>query len=156
MATSAVPHAITQLITILRARPELQEDVVVLDGPPAEDVSRIDVIAVGWSAEGDQAVELAQNFNAAGARTRNEDFAIHGVIDVWIGDPDISIVRARAFELFGVIEDAIRASGPNPTAPTLNGAVLWAHLTNGALRQYFADQGARAALGFTVTCHARI
>ncbi|MFD0437005.1 hypothetical protein [Streptomyces chartreusis] len=156
MATSAVPGAIEQLLTILRARPELQEGVVVLDGPPAEDVSRIDVIAVGWSAEGDQAVELAQNFNAAGARTRNEDFAIHGVIDVWIGDPDISIVRARAFELFGVIEDAIRASGPNPTAPTLNGAVLWAHLTNGALRQFFTDQGTRAALAFTVTCHARI
>lgn len=155
MATSAVPDAITQLLAILRAQPEL-EDVHISDGPPVGDVSRVDVIAVGWSADGDQAVELVQNFNAAGARTRDEDFAIHGVIDAWIGDADISIVRARVFELLGVIEEAIRASGPNPTAPTLNGAVLWAHLTNGALRQFFTDQGARAALAFTVTCHARI
>jgi len=156
MATSAVPNAITQLLAILRARPELQKGVHILDGPPAEDISQDDVIAVGWSAEGDQAVEIAQSFNGAGARTRDEDFAIHGVIDVWTGDREISIVRARAFELLGVLEDAIRASGPNPTAPTLNDAVLWAHLTNGVLRQFFTDQGARAALGFTVTCHARI
>lgn len=156
MSTSAVPNAIVQLLDILRAHPDLQKGVHILDGPPVGDVSRDDLIAVGWSAEGDQAVELTQNFNAAGARTRDEDFAIHGVIDAWVGDPNLAAVRTRVFELFGVIEDAIRASGGNPTAPTLNGAVLWAHLTSGGLRQFFTDQGARAALAFTVTCHARI
>lgn len=156
MATSAVPNAIAQLLEILRALPELQEGVQIFDGPPVGDVSQGDLIVVGWSAEGDQAVELTQNFNAAGARTRDEDFAIHGLIDAWVGDADLSMVRTRLFDLFGVIEDAVRASGPNPTAPTLNGAVLWAHLTSGVLRQFFTDQGARAALAFTVTCHARI
>ena len=54
------------------------------------------------------------------------------------------------------VEQELRATGPNPEAPTLNGAVMWAHLTRASLRQYFTDQGTRAALAFTVTCHARI
>lgn len=65
-------------------------------------------------------------------------------------------MRARVFELLGVIEQRLRATGLNPEAPTLNGAVLWAHLTGGSFHQSHTDQGVRAALGFTVTCHARI
>jgi hypothetical protein len=56
----------------------------------------------------------------------------------------------------GVVEAELRATASNPEAPTLNGTVLWAHLTRASLRQYFTDQGARVALGFTVSCHARI
>ncbi|MEV1063378.1 hypothetical protein [Streptomyces sp. NPDC050263] len=156
MATSAVPNAITQLLAILAARPALQQGVLILDGPPTGDVSQADLIAVGWSIDGDQAVEMTQNFNAAGARTRNEQFAINGVIDVWNGGDSIAAVRVRTFDLFAEIEEALRASALNPTAPTLNGAVLWAHLTSGVLRQTFTEQGARVALAFTVTCQARI
>ncbi|MFE1925797.1 hypothetical protein ACFW91_24900 [Streptomyces asoensis] len=156
MSTSTVPAAITQLLAILNARPALQQDVLILDGPPAHDVSRLDLIAVGWSPDGDQAVDMAQEFNAAGARTRNEMYAINGVIDVWNGGDSIAVVRDRVFALFAEIEDAIRASGSNPTAPDLNGAVLWAHITRGVLRQTFTEQGARAALTFAVTCQARI
>jgi hypothetical protein len=155
VATSAVPGAIAALLAILRAAPELA-NVLVSDGPPTQDLADDDFIAVGWSDEGNQAVHMAQEFNAAGARTRNEDFEISGWIDCWRGDHDFSTVRERAFALLAVIENAIRASGPNPTAPTLNGAVQWAHLTGGVLRQSFTDQGTRAALTFSVTCHARI
>lgn len=156
MATSAVPAAIAELLVILRARPELRESVLIFDGPPTDDDSRDDLICVGWTPEGNQAAELQQNFNAAGARTRDEDFAISCWIEAWIGDPDVSAVRARAFELLAVIENAIRASGSNPEAPNLNGSVLWAHLTRGVLMQSFTNQGVRAGLAFTVTCHARI
>lgn len=156
MATSALPNAITQLLAILRARPALQDGVLILDGPPTGDVSRADLIAVGWSTEEDQAGELVQNFNAAGARTRDEDFSIAGVIDTWSGDAEFAVVRERVFALLGEVEDALRASSSSPEAPTLNGAVLWAHLTRGVLRQYNTDSGVRAALTFTVTCHARI
>lgn len=155
MATSRVPGAIAALVAILRATPELS-DVQVIDGPPTKDMADPDIIAVGWSPDGDQSAQLVQNFNAAGARTRDEDFEITGWIDCWSGDQEFSTVRARVFALLAVIETAIRASGANPEAPTLNGAVMWAHLTGGALRQSFTDQGARAALNFTVTCHARI
>lgn len=154
MATSAVPAAITQLLAIVR-NPTI-DNVDVIDGPPTNDVSTQDYIAIGWTPETDQAAELQQQFNAAGARTRDEDFAIAGWIDVWSGDTDFTAVRDRVFELLGVIEQRLRATGPNPMAPTLNGVVMWAHLTAGSLHQSHTDQGVRAALGFTVTCHARI
>jgi hypothetical protein len=155
MATSAVPGAIAALLAILRAEPALAE-VLIVDGPPVQDMADPDLIAVGWSTESDQAAAMTQDFNAAGARTRDEDFEITGSIDCWRGDHDVSTVRDRAFALLGVVENAIRASGPNPTAPTLNGAVLWAHLTSSVLRQSLTEQGTRATLSFTVTCHARI
>jgi len=129
---------------------------VVLDGPPTDDVATEDILAVGWSTNEDTAAELTQDFNAAGARTRNEDFAIACVVDAWSGDDGFATVRARVFDIFGVVETELRATGGRPEAPNLNGAVLWAHITRGVLRQYFTDQGARVALAFTVTCHARI
>ncbi|MFD7709473.1 hypothetical protein [Streptomyces sp. NPDC059786] len=155
MATSAVPGAMAALLEILRAADGLT-GVDVIDGPPVDDVATSDFLAVGWSGSDEQGVESAQDFNAAGARTRDEDFTIGCVIDVWSGDDAFATVRGRAFDLLGVVEEAIRATGPNPEAPTLNGAVLWAHLTRASLRQSFTDQGARVALGFTVSCHARI
>ncbi|MFE2555970.1 hypothetical protein ACFXGT_08030 [Streptomyces sp. NPDC059352] len=154
MTTSAVPAAITALLDILRSPPI--DNVDVLDGPPTDDVQTQDLIVIGWSPEGDQAANLTQDWNAAGARTRDETFGISGWIDVWSGDTGFTAVRARAFELLGEVEQRIRATGPNPTAPTLNGAVLWAEMTAGALYQSHTDQGIRAALGFTVSCHARI
>ncbi|MGW1246921.1 hypothetical protein [Streptomyces sp. NPDC002535] len=154
MATSAVPGAITALLDILRSPPMANVDV--LDGPPTDDVQTQDFIAIGWSPEGDQAANLAQAWNAAGARTRDETFGISGWIDVWSGDTGFAVARDRAFALLGEVEQRIRATGPNPTAPTLNGAVLWAEMSAGALFQSHTDQGIRAALGFTVSCHARI
>lgn len=156
MANSAVPAAIANLLVILRARPALQDGVLILDGPPVGDVSRADVFSVGWSPDGDLAAEIAQDFNAAGARTRDEVFAINCYLDVWNGGDDIAATRARVFDLFAEIEMALRASDLAPEAPTLNGAVQWAHLTKGALRQTFTDKGARVALTFAVSCQARI
>ncbi|MFC8365594.1 hypothetical protein ACFUIY_37700 [Streptomyces griseorubiginosus] len=154
MATSAVPNAITQLLALLRDPPIEGADVI--DGPPTYDVSTQDVIVVGWVPDGDQAAELRQSWNAAGARTRDEEFAVTGWIDVWSGDSDFAGLRARVFELLGEIEQRLRATNLKPEAPTLNGAVLWAELTAGVLRQSFTNQGARAALAFTVSCRARI
>ncbi|NUT11022.1 MAG: hypothetical protein HOQ38_11140 [Nonomuraea sp.] len=155
MATSAVPGAINALVAILQAASAL-EGVTVIDGMPTNDVATQDYLAVGWSGGEAQDAETAQNFNGAGARTRDEDFSIACVLDVWSGDDGFNTVRGRAFEILGVVEQELRATGPNPEAPTLNGAVMWAHLTRASLRQYFTDQGTRAALAFTVTCHARI
>lgn len=155
MATSALPGAINALLEILRSANDL-DDLQILDGPPVDDIATADFLAVGWSGGEDQGAEAVQDFNAAGARTRDEDFTIVSVIDVWSGDDGFGAVRARAFTILGLVEQAIRATGPNPDAPNLNGTVLWAHLTRASLRQYFTDQGARVALGFTVSCHARI
>lgn len=163
MATSALPAAIDALVTILGESTALQaltqpngRAVKVLDGPPTGDVALDDFLAIGWSGNEDQGAESVQAFNSAGARTRDEDLVIAGVIDVWSGDDTFATVRARAFQILGVLEAELRATNASPEAPTLNHTVLWAHLTRTQLRQYFTDQGARVALGFTVSCHARI
>ena len=163
MATSALPAAIDALVSILTASTAMQaltlpdgRAIKVLDGPPTDDIALDDFLAVGWSGSDDQAAESVQDFNSAGARTRNEELAIACIIDVWSGDDTFGSVRARAFQILGVVETELRATNDSPEAPTLNGAVLWAHLTRTQLRQYFTDQGARVALGFTVSCHARI
>ncbi|MER5601517.1 hypothetical protein [Streptomyces sp. NPDC002265] len=155
MTTSALPRAIAALLEILRAADGL-DDVDIIDGPPTADEATADFLAVGWPGSEDAAAETTQDFNSAGARTRDEEFSIVSVIDVWSGDDGFATVRERAFAILGVVEQALRATNSNPEAPTLNGAVLWAHLTRAQLRQYFTDQGARVALGFTVSCHARI
>jgi hypothetical protein len=155
MATSALPAALTALVTILQAADPLA-GVLVTDGEPTGDIATCDFLAIGWSGGEDLTAEIVQNFNAAGARTRDEDFSIVCVADAWSGDDGFATVRNRVFEIFGAVETALRATGANPEAPTLNGTVLWAHLTRASLRQYFTDRGSRAALGFTVSCHARI
>lgn len=155
MATSTVPAAVDALLAILRAAPALS-GVSVLDGPPIEDMSSADLLAVGWQPESEEAVQFQQDFNASGARTRDEDFSILCWAESWTGDRSMSARRTRAFELLAVVEQAIRASGASPEAPTLNSAVLWAHLTSGTLRQVSTDQGVRVGVGFAVTCHSRI
>ncbi|MEU0393812.1 hypothetical protein ABZ208_13715 [Streptomyces sp. NPDC006208] len=155
MATSAVPGAIDALLAILRADAGLA-DVTVIDGPPVGDMADQDYVAVGWQDGSEESVQIAQTFNAAGGRTRDEDFAILCWLDTWTGDSDVRARRLRAFELLAAIEAAIRASGANPEAPTLNGTVLWSHFTAGVLKQANTDQGTRAGIAFTVTCRARI
>lgn len=154
MATSRVPAAVAALLDILRAAPSLA-DVDIVDGPPSVDFTELDRIFIGWQPDGGAAVTLQQDFNAAGARTRDEAFVIAGYVESRAGDTDMALRRARAFEILGVVETELRATNSEPAAPTLNGTVLWSHLTAGDLHQ---DQreGALAGLNFAVTCQARI
>ena len=114
MATSALPGAITALLTIFGAASGL-DGVKVIDGPPTDDIATEDFLAVGWTGADDQpAADTVQDFAAAGARTRDEDFTIACVIDAWSGDDSFSVVRARVFAILGIVEQELRASGPNP------------------------------------------
>jgi hypothetical protein len=110
---------------------------------------------VGWRPDGEAAVSLQQEFNAAGARTRNEAFTISCYAEARAGDKDMKARRDEVFALVGEVETALRATNVAPTAPTLNGTVLWAHLTAGDLQQA-QSEGSIAGLAFTVTCRARI
>jgi hypothetical protein len=155
MATSSVPAAIDALLALLRAAPELA-DVQVLDGPPVGDLADADYVTVGWQPGADEGASLSQSFAYAGARVREEDSVILGYVESWSGDTDMKARRDRAFELLGVVESVIRASGGNPTAPTLGGVVQWAEFTAGSLRQISSDQGLTAGIGWSVTCKALI
>ncbi|MFD9192992.1 hypothetical protein ACFWCA_32860 [Streptomyces phaeochromogenes] len=152
MATSRVPAAVDALLAILRSA--AGSDVTVIDGPPVGNVLG-DQVYVGWQPDEDGAVTLQQDFNSAGARTRDENFAIQCYAESRTGDREMQPRRARVFELLATVEEALRATEAAPTAPTLNGTVLWAHLTIGNLRQLQAD-GVLAGVSFTISCRARI
>lgn len=155
MATSRVPAAVDALLAILGAAPGLN-GVLVLDGPPAQNFTGTERIYVGWQPSEAPAVSMSQDFNAAGARTRDEEFTINCYAESWSGDTDMQPRRARVFELVAVVEDALRATDAAPKAPTLNGTVLWAHFASGDLAQDQTTDGVRAGVPFAVSCRARI
>lgn len=156
MATSTVPAAVDALLDLLQAAPGLAAAAVV-DGPPTVNLAATDRIHIGWQPVGeDTAVALTQDFNAAGARTRDETYDITSYAESRAGGTDMRGRRARVFELLAVVETTLRATVANPTAPTLGGAVLWAHLVTGNLMQAQTPDGAVAGLLFTVRCRARI
>ncbi|PAZ15681.1 hypothetical protein CLM62_12860 [Streptomyces sp. SA15] len=154
MATSRVPAAVDALLSILRAASALSA-VDVVDGPPTTDLSNLKRIHVGWQPGAEAAVGLRQEFAYAGARRRDEEFDIVCYAEARSGDTDMAARRTEVFALVAAVEDALRATDAAPTAPTLNGAVLWAELTTGSLQQVQAD-GSLAGLAFTVACRARI
>lgn len=156
MSTSRVPAAVDALLATLRAAPALSE-VLVIDGPPINNLSGGKRLYIGWQRDaGDIAVSGSQEFNSAGARTRDENFAIACYAEVWSGDTDMQLQRNGAYGLLAVVEDALRATNAAPEAPTLSGSVLWSQLTTGDLVQQQTDAGACAGLNFTVACRARI
>lgn len=156
MVTSRVPAAVAALLDILRAAPSLADSVHIEDGPTAVNYTDLDRIYVGWQPNGEAGVSLQQDFNAAGARTRDENFVIGCYAESRSGDTDMAARRQRVFDIFGVVETEIRASNTSPEAPTLNGTVLWAHITLGDLFQEQGSNGALAGLSFQLTCRARI
>jgi hypothetical protein len=154
MMTSRVPAAVDALLTILRAAPAL-ESVRIVDGPPTVNLTERRRIYVGWQPSDEPAVALTQQFASAGARNRDEDFTIACYAESRSGDKDLALHRTGVFELVAAVETALRATDAAPEAPTLNGAVLWAHLTAGDLT-YSAAEGTLAGLAFSVSCRARI
>lgn len=154
MMTSRVPAAVDALLTILRARPALA-DVAIVDGPSPVNLSQLRRLYVGWAPGADAAVALQQQFNGAGARTRDEVFEISGYAEARAGDRNMKARRDEVFALVGEIEQALRATNEAPEAPTLNGTVLWAHLTAGDLL-HDQSEGSIAGLAWKVTCQARI
>jgi hypothetical protein len=155
MLTSRVPDAVDALLTILRASPALS-GVLVQDGPVTVNLSDPRRVYVGWQPGGDTAVALTQEFNAAGARTRDEAFEVSCYAESRSGETDMAAQRRDVFAIVAAVETALRATNDAPTAPTLNNTVLWSHLTAGDLAQLQTNDGVLAGLSFTVTCRARI
>jgi hypothetical protein len=143
------------LLDLCRAAPSLA-GVVVHDGGPVTDLSEQDQLFIGWSPDDAIAATMTQDFASAGARRRDEDFTILGYAESRAGDTDLAARRVRVFALLAAVEDALRATDTQPNAPTLNGSVLWAHLTQGVLAQPQTPDGALAGVTFTVACKARL
>lgn len=151
--TSRVPDAVDALVAIVAGL--ALDGVRVVDGPDPVNATERHRIHIGWSPTAEAAVTLQQQWNSAGARTRDEEFTIACYAESRGGDKDMGARRRRVFEMVAAIEQALRATSQAPEAPTLNGTVLWAEVATGDLVQGVAD-GAIAGLAFTISCRARI
>lgn len=151
--TSRVPAAVDALLAIVTGL--ALDDVRIVDGPAAVNLTDRHRIHIGWQPGADSAVSLQQQWNAAGARTRDEAFTIACYAESRGGDTDMAFRRAKVFEMVAAVEQALRATDAAREAPTLNGTVLWSELTTGDLFQSHSE-GAIAGLAFTIACRARI
>ena len=147
---SAIPTAVTNLLTILRARDGLKS-VAVHDGPPTRDTGTRDYICIAHNPDSNT-FEFDRQWAGAGvAERQDEAFSIACAIVVWSGSTKMSVRRARAFEILGEVEDALAEHR------TLDGAVrIAAVLGEGSLRQLQGPKGAVVDLRFGVGCEARI
>lgn len=155
MATSAVPAAVDALVDLVTAAAADQK-VRVVDGPPTVDATSVDQVFIGWQPDTAISVALQQDFASAGARRRDETFNIGCYIESRSGSDDMRARRHRVFELAALLENTLRATDLAPTAPTLTGTVLWAHLVTGDLQQMQGPETCTAGLSVYVACRARI
>lgn len=155
MATSRVPEAIDALLTLCRAAPALA-DATVTDGPPLTNLAAPALLFIGWAPGGLPAASIVQDFASAGARRRDETFTITGYAECRSGDTGMQAARTAVFALAAAVETILRATNVQPDAPTLGGAVLWAHLIAGDLTQQQTADGVLAGLTLTISCRARL
>lgn len=154
--TSRIPAATDALLAALTTAVGATTNVI--DGPPlswdnvtaaADAVTENRWLFVGATLDTDTSADGTQDFNAAGAVSRDELFTIYCTALVWDGDQTMKTRRDDAFGLVAACEQTIR------TDPTLNAAVLYSRMagvTSAAQRQ--TDRGTDCTVTFTVACRA--
>lgn len=154
--TSRIPAAIDALVSLLTAAIGTTTNVV--DGPPlawdaissaAFAVAEDRWLFIGATPDGDDGAEGAQDFNAAGAVSRDETFLIHCTAYVFGGDQVVKTRRDDAFGIVAAVEQAIRVD------PSLGQTVLYsrvAAVTN--YRPAQTEDGSDATVIFAVACRA--
>jgi hypothetical protein len=155
MPTSAVPAAINALLDIL-AGPAAAAKVDLRDGPPTVNIDNGDLLFIGYTPDTDIAASTQQAFASAGARRRDETAQIACYAESRSGSDNMRDRRTRVYEIAALVENALRATDDHPDAPTLNGAVLWAHLITGDLRQLQGGESCTAGLTILIAYQARI
>lgn len=151
--TSRIPAALDGLRTAAVAA--LGATVSVVDGPPldwaplkmpGDAVSERQALFVGAAPGGDSSAEGEQDFNAAGAVSRDEQAVIHCTAWSGAGDQDIKARRDETFAIVAAVESAIAAD------ETLGvPSVLWfgpVRVTRAALRQ--GERGPDCVVEFDV------
>lgn len=153
MTTSRVPAVIDALVALYENAPGLAK-VAVLDGPLVTNAPLKEAVFVGYDGDPDgegQAAENAQKWAGIGARSRDETVQITGAVVVWNGGTKVRPVRLRVYELFGVVEDVVRADPslglPPPTV---------AEIASGGLFQVQRQSGIECRIPFIVRVQTRI
>lgn len=145
MSTSSIPAAIDGILALLRAASGLR-GVEIIDGEPTTNTPK-DFVTIGFAQDGGDVVTGFQGILGMGNVLREEQFDIACRASSWNGGTNFKTVRDRAFALFGVVEDTLRA------ASTINDAVTFAQIAPISYAQYQTDQGATADLDFSISVH---
>lgn len=142
---SRLPDALDGLVRIFTAAEGLT-NVTIRDGASVSQARLTEVLSVGYTGEDDQTdAEATVVTEGAGGNPDREQINIRCVAAVAGGSTDLPAVRKRAYEIFGAAASAIAANR------TLGGVVMRAWISTHSLMQGQTDQGAQAAVTFTVT-----
>jgi hypothetical protein len=153
--TSRIPAATDALVTTLTTAIGTVTNVV--DGPPlawdflstSDSVSENRYLFIGATPDSDTSFEADQDFNAAGAVSRDEHFTVYCTAYVWAGDNTMKTRRDDAFGIVASVETAIRAD------PSLGNAVLYSRMSGiTSASQSQSEQGSEVTVTFTVACRA--
>jgi len=154
--TSRIPAAIDALVSKLTTAIGTTTNVV--DGPPlswdtvalAQDaVTESRFLFIGADPADDVSAQGVQDFNAAGAVSRDEQFEITCTAFVWGGDQVMKTRRDEAFAIVASVEQTIRSD------PSLGAAVLYSRVSAiNSLDQRQTEDGTDATVTFTVACRA--
>ena len=143
MAHSTIPAALDNLIAALRSETQLS-GVQIIDGQPITDLPG-DFILVGFGDDTGASVSGSQVPASLGNLRRAEQFTINCEISAWQGSTEMKIVRDRAFQILGCVEDVVRANA------SLNDAVIFSDFGQSIdLNQIQTAQGAVAVIKFTI------
>ncbi|MET9086163.1 hypothetical protein ABZX77_30530 [Streptomyces sp. NPDC004237] len=142
---SKLPAALDALVAIFTAAEGLQ-DVTIRDGASVSQARLTEVLSVGYTGEDDQMdAEAVVVTEGLGGSPDREQISIRCVAAVAPGSTDLPAARKRAYEIFGAAAEAIAENR------TLRGVVMRAWISAHTLMQGQTDQGAQAAITFTVT-----
>ena len=156
MTTSRIGVATDALVTLSRAAlagvdvvdgPPLSWSAITLATPQIGDGFRF--LFIGAAPGSDTFVEGVQDFNAAGAVSRDERFDVICTALGWSGDSVAKTARDRSLGLMAAVETLIKAD------PSLGGAVLYSRVSTvdrGDVQQN--DKGVSVPIVFRVACRA--
>lgn len=152
MATSSVPAFLDALV---ESAGVALPDVIVSDGYGVTDDPG-DFLMIGVedpdSQENAFSVDVRQEWANANYTARNEDGEVVCAAVSWNGDGDQKLARDSVYDIFGAIEDTLRA---NPSLGVAS--LLWSSVgSSSQLSQAQGQQGAAAMLIFRIQFKARI
>lgn len=146
--TSAIPAALTGLVSLLRADPALS-DVTVLDGPPVSPIASGATLLIGANGDESDVLSASSTLDDAslGRGDTAESLEIRCHVEYWEGTEHVEPCRSKAFAVLDAVKAAVSRD------PRLGGAVRRARLT-GQLSYAAARFEGETGVGvpFTIRC----
>ncbi len=145
MKTSQASAAIIHLTSLLQQRPRLTA-ITVLEEPATPEELGTEYIIVATE------VNLSQDYASLGARSRDEDVTITGVLATK-APGNVAVAQAnreRAWELLAEIEQVVKGD------PSLGGVGYNAHVSRALYRPFVDDTGRVGIVEFDVSFLSRL